>query len=874
MGVIIMKRMILIMSCLILFVLSTACVAAADINQTADTSKTANFTDLQTEINNAPSGATINLESDYSISKTISINKPITINGNGHVIDASGQCGIFHSFSDNVILKDITFKNANDYFGSAVYFEKNFRNSFISNCSVSGIFIGNVADMGGVVEFGNDAFNCSVSGIFSNNRGYSVYFDANASDCTISASFVNNTAGDSVVNFRGNVLNSFICSNFTDNYASGNGAGLFFFSEVRNSKIKSNFTNNRADLDGGAIMFWGGIVNSEISGNFKNNTAKQRGGAICLKNAVKSKISGNFTDNSAYNGGAIYLWNMDDSSISADFTGNSALSVGGAIYSDNAVNSNISGNFRDNQAKFLGHAIFIESNTVNCRFSGIFINNQLKIDDFSSMGNVIDLIKNVSNVSIDNSIFLKNSLSGSINSSYGDICWYGNNANNFNVRPFYNAGSWLFLDSSLRPQKISGKFDVELNLNTSFDSSGKMIDLNISNFAKDFKFNLSAVNGTVDKNSCRLGDKFIFTFDKGKHSGIVNVSYEGISYLISIGDMVIYAPDVTKYYGGSEMFNLKVIMPGGPAAGKIVSFELNGKKYFRSTDKDGRATLRINLNVGSYSITSEIEGLKVKSNITIKPTVNGTDVVKVYRNATQYYATFRDRQGYYLNEGTVVTFNINGVMYERKISGSAGLAKLNLNLEQGNYVITATNPETGENAANNITIISRLIENRDITKYYRNGTQYTVKVLGDDGKAVGAGETVIFNINGVMYNRQTNELGIAKLNLNLQPDDYIITAEYKDCKVSNKIKILPVLSAEDISMKYRDGTQFVATLVDGQGKPLANEKVEFNINGVFYYRYTDSSGQAKLNINLQAGQYIITSSYNGANIANTVTISA
>ena len=181
--------------------------------------------------------------------------------------------------------------------------------------------------------------------------------------------------------------------------------------------------------------------------------------------------------------------------------------------------------------------------------------------------------------------------------------------------------------------------------------------------------------------------------------------------------MVIYAPDVTKYYGGSEMFNLKAIMPGGPAAGKIVSFELNGKKYFRSTDKDGRATLRINLNVGSYSITSEIEGLKVKSNITVKPTVNGTDVVKVYRNATQYYATFRDRQGYYLNEGTAVTFNINGVMYERKISGSEGLAKLNLNLEQGNYVITATNPETGENAANNITIISRLRENKNITKY-------------------------------------------------------------------------------------------------------------------------------------------------------------
>jgi len=199
---------------------------------------------------------------------------------------------------------------------------------------------------------------------------------------------------------------------------------------------------------------------------------------------------------------------------------------------------------------------------------------------------------------------------------------------------------------------------------------------------------------------------------------------------------------------------------------------------------------------------------------------------------------------------------------------------LNLNLEQGRYVITAMNPETGENAANNITIISRLIENRDITKYYRNETQYTVKIIGDEGNPVGAGESVTFNINGVFYTRQTNESGIAKLNLNLQPGDYIITGEYKNCKVSNNIKILPVLFAEDITMKYRDGTKFVAKLVDGQGNPLAGETIQFNINGVFYNRVTDSSGQAKLNINLMAGEYIITSSYNGANIANTVTISA
>ena len=335
---------------------------------------------------------------------------------------------------------------------------------------------------------------------------------------------------------------------------------------------------------------------------------------------------------------------------------------------------------------------------------------------------------------------------------------------------------------------------------------------------------------------------------------------------------IILAPDVTKYFKGSERFIVNVTdYQGNPLANRSVSIVINGVKYDRTTKADGTTSIALELNSGVYNVTVIVGNETVNSVVTVLSTVNGTDVVKVFRNATQYYATFRDSEGNYLKEGTVVTFNINGVMYERKISGSEGLAKLNLNLEQGTYVLTAINPVTGEMGSNNITIISRLVENKDITKYYRNATQYTVKVLGDDGNPVGAGESVTFNINGVFYTRTTDASGIAKLNLNL---DYIITAEYKDCRVSNKIKVLPVLSAKDISMKYRDGTKFVATLVDGQGKPFAGETIQFNINGVFYNRVTDSNGQAKLNINLQAGQYIITSSYNGANIANTITISA
>ena len=336
---------------------------------------------------------------------------------------------------------------------------------------------------------------------------------------------------------------------------------------------------------------------------------------------------------------------------------------------------------------------------------------------------------------------------------------------------------------------------------------------------------------------------------------------------------IISAPDVTKYFHGPERFVVTVTdYKGNPLANKTVNITINGVKYTRTTNAKGTTSIAIDLPSSTYDATVTSDNETIKSVITVLPTVKGNDLVKVFRNATQYYATFLDSQGNYLKEGSIVRFNINGVMYERKITGDKGLAKLNINLPAGEYIITAINLETGEMASNKITVIPRIIENNDLIKYYRNASQYTVKLIGDDGNPVGAGETVTYNINGVFYTRTTNESGIAKLNINLGPGKYIITAEYKECKVSNDIKVLNVLTADDISMKYQDGTQFVATLVDGQGKPYAQQTIRFNINGVFYNKVTDSFGQAKLNINLLPGEYIITSIYDGAMISNTIKI--
>ena len=333
----------------------------------------------------------------------------------------------------------------------------------------------------------------------------------------------------------------------------------------------------------------------------------------------------------------------------------------------------------------------------------------------------------------------------------------------------------------------------------------------------------------------------------------------------------VIAPDVVKYYHGSERFIVYVLKDDKGVANKTVSITLNGVTYNRTTDENGIASLGLNINVGNYTALVKVDGTQINATVTIKSTIAADDVIKMFRNDTQYYATFYDSEGNIL-PNTEVTFNINGVFYTRK-TNDEGVAKLNINLNPGEYIITANNPVTGEMKSNNVTVLSRIVSD-DLVKYYRNASQFVVTVFGDDGNPVGAGENVTFNINGVFYTRQTNASGQAKLNINLNPGSYIITTVYKGCSQANDVEVLPVLYADDLVKTYGTSDQFKVLLVDGQGLPYPGQNITLNINGVLYNRVTGLDGYAKLNINLMPGQYIVTSSYGAAVVSNKVTVKA
>lgn len=338
-------------------------------------------------------------------------------------------------------------------------------------------------------------------------------------------------------------------------------------------------------------------------------------------------------------------------------------------------------------------------------------------------------------------------------------------------------------------------------------------------------------------------------------------------------EVLIAAPDLEKYYNGPERFTVNLTDKNGNAVSKAsVQITVNGMNYTRVTNDRGIASMAIGLNSGVYTAISKYGGCEVNSTITIKATVSGNNMTKIFRNGTQYYATFTDAGGNLLASGTEVEFNINGVYYYR-YTNEKGTARMNINLSPGEYIITAKNPISTEMYSNVIMVLPSIVENYDLIKYYRNASQYSVRLLDDEGNPVKAGVEVRFNINGVFYTRTTNESGYAKLNINLGPGEYIITAQYNGLSVSNNITVLSIIVTEDLLMKYHDGSKFDATILDGQGNPLAGQKVTFNINGVFYDRISDENGASHLNINLMEGKYVITTTCGTLSVSNRIMIS-
>lgn len=1025
-----MNKKLMVLFVVLLGVLSISSVSAND---------SGSFNDLDTLIEN--NGDTVELTKNYTRTDTddvINVTKSITINGNNMVLDGNNKGQIMHINSNLVVtINDVIFIRGNSQSGGALFigggtvilnnckflnntaserggailnqgnltidncvFDNNNITTRDSNSNYGGAAIahmstiniltvkntnvtnnlpgytprnGNVGDLntGAVMVYGVSNFiNCN---FLKNNGCYGGAITATGNKGAYVT--IDNCNFEGNIAFNGgaisNVGSTVIVKNtkFINNKAIGSGSGgnpsvggaIVSLASADNRPAHSTITNsifknNHADSQGGAIS--GESGNHIIRGcRFEGNDAgKTNGGAIelTLVNSFSAKIENcNFTDNkaSAY-GGAIYTTTKNSGTAigtgnekliinNSIFAGNTAKTSGGAVYIGNKGDANITNSvFTNNKADngrasntATGGAISTSSTTLNLGIKkSNFTNNvagfyggalyapnngNLYIDQSLFTGNRIVTryggavyIGNKGNATVTNSEFTNNSAK-----SYGGALYIpataatldGATVNIENGTFLDNAGGkgnaiYIIKNSTILTNIISNgdivakdnsivinatdvKYITSTNVaNVTANSSEEVVV--VGTVSPNAQGNVKVTIGTKTETATVTNGAFSVNmgyFAAGSYDIIVkfiaNNSYlasEGRSTLKVKSDITLDADDVVKYFKNGTQYTVKVTdIDGNPVVGKKVLVTLNSPNWSKNaiynitTDSNGVATLIINLAPGVYSITAKLGGESITNSITVLAltyNLDANDIFMEFKDGTKYTVTLTDKDDNPLNNQKIVVI-LNSAKWKKPasytlITNASGVASLAINLSPGQYTATAKYDKEAITTKINVLKTQYRIEGMDVIKYFKNGTQYSVKVTDINNNPV-VGKTLVITLNSpnwsknAVYNIITDSNGVATLAINLAPGVYSITANLDGESVKNTLTIIPTLTTENLIKPVNQPGALLANLVDGQGNPLAGKNIAFTVKTKNYTKITDHDGNAMLPINLGVGIWTI-----------------
>ncbi len=310
------------------------------LEETEDTIDDGTYTALQTKIDQASAGSTINLTRDYKYNDNfkftsgIFINKDITINGNGHTIDGMGKSRIFNiNYGSGISLHKITlnniqFKNGNaKIYGGAIL---NFADLTVDNCYFSnnnaGTAGGAINSLGALTlknsKFDKNSAEGDGGAVFSltfkkSFEFYKNYFAGhNASE---DPNLLLSIALQAVLEHGQDTISNCV---FTNNVANGRGGGaVYAYSHININSC--TFNSNKAGEKGAAVF---GCKNLYIKNSkFSKNKASMYGGAVYFK---CHEQTGHY-ENNKWVSSIKYYDNLIESST---FSNNVAGERGGAIY--------------------------------------------------------------------------------------------------------------------------------------------------------------------------------------------------------------------------------------------------------------------------------------------------------------------------------------------------------------------------------------------------------------------------------------------------------------------------------------------------------------------------------------------------------------
>ncbi|MEE0939432.1 Ig-like domain repeat protein [Methanobrevibacter sp.] len=378
-----------------------------------------------------------------------------------------------------------------------------------------------------------------------------------------------------------------------------------------------------------------------------------------------------------------------------------------------------------------------------------------------------------------------------------------------------------------------------------------------------------------------------FTFDKeGKYD--VKAQFKSsrvisniIEFTVNVvkspqSDLVIYANDVSKFYGGPENYVVTLYNGDNALSGANVNISLNGKFYgYKRTDSNGQIVLDFSeLPVGVYDVSAQYGGKVRSSKFIVLSTIIANDAVYDFLDS-YISASFVNTDGEMLVDQKIsfsVTLygrNSNPVLFNAT-TDKLGIANSKVNLVADKYLISVINPVNGEEKQFTLEI-SQIDSKTSITVSQSKSNVTIINATLNSAYASGHVNFIVsdkvykVNVQRV-YDEGAGTIARASLTLqNLAVGDYSVSAVYSgdnNFRVSSSSRDFSVtekpyrLTSENYWSYYgRSGT--IAQLKDDDGNPVKGETVTATILNTTYTGTTDEDGLATFRFNLDAGTYTV-----------------
>ena len=260
-----------------------------------------------------------------------------------------------------------------------------------------------------------------------------------------------------------------------------------------------------------------------------------------------------------------------------------------------------------------------------------------------------------------------------------------------------------------------------------------------------------------------------------------------------------------------------------------------------------------NLIIGDNNVSVVYSGdsnyIPVNKSVAIKrnSTIVASDMTRGYNSGMDYTAKLFDGNGSPLVNETV-TIKVGTKTYTVP-TDSDGVFKFNNKLALGDYAVVIINPATGEYKLTNLKIVKRITGNKNVKIFFADGTKYKVRIIGDDGSYVGAGEVVSMNVGGKTYSVKTDKDGYATLKLSLYVKKHTITVTYKGFTTKNQVTVKSVVKPVKKTVKVKKTAKKLKIKVKLKGKKVLKKKrVYMKFKGKTYKAKTNNKGIATFKV--------------------------